>query len=153
MGAEFEEVVMKVIHLILVEKPQCSRPPVPFRIACHLVKARPDGNGSLRVPVDDPWWMMEAGLAAFEPGFRMTREDGALGGSEESWINFIYWCEILEMRSSAFRKQNSIQPWAVHLFLLHAVMKLHNFLQHICMTITLVRQFAWMVRMEVSIGS
>lgn len=75
---------MKVIRLILVGKSQCSRPPVPSRIACHMVKARRDGNGSLRVPVDDPWWMMEAGLAAFEPGFRMTREDGALGGEVKS---------------------------------------------------------------------
>ena len=32
------------------------------------------GNGVLLLPVDDPWQMMAAGLAAFEPGFVLTRE-------------------------------------------------------------------------------
>ena len=71
---------MKVIRLILVGKSPCLRPPAPFRMACQIIQVSRDGNGSLAVPVDDPWRMMEAGLAAFEPGFRMTREDGALGG-------------------------------------------------------------------------
>ena len=32
------------------------------------------GNGVLLLPIDDPWQTLEAGLAAFEPGFEITRE-------------------------------------------------------------------------------
>ena len=32
------------------------------------------GNGVLLLPVDNPWDTLEAGLAAFEPGFRMQRD-------------------------------------------------------------------------------
>ena len=31
------------------------------------------GNGVLLLPVDDPWQTLLAGLAAFEPGFVLTR--------------------------------------------------------------------------------
>lgn len=77
---------MKVIRLMLDGKSQFLRSSGPFRMACHWVKATRDGNGSLCVPVDDPWWMMEAGLAAFEPGFRMTRKDGIAEGIPDSTI-------------------------------------------------------------------
>jgi len=32
------------------------------------------GNGVLLLPMNDPWQTLEAGLAAFEPGFVLTRE-------------------------------------------------------------------------------
>ena len=32
------------------------------------------GNGVHRLPIEDPWQTMEAGLAAFEPGFQLSRE-------------------------------------------------------------------------------
>ena len=32
------------------------------------------GNGVLLLPIDDPWQTLEAGLATFEPGFVITRE-------------------------------------------------------------------------------
>ena len=32
------------------------------------------GNGVLLLPMDDPWQTMEAGLAAFEPGFELQRD-------------------------------------------------------------------------------
>jgi hypothetical protein len=32
------------------------------------------GNGALLLPMDDPWQTMEAGLAAFEPGFELQRD-------------------------------------------------------------------------------
>lgn len=32
------------------------------------------GNGVLLLPIDDPWQTMEAGLAAFEPGFELQRD-------------------------------------------------------------------------------
>ena len=31
------------------------------------------GNGVLLLPLDDPWQTLAAGLAAFEPGFVLTR--------------------------------------------------------------------------------
>lgn len=71
---------MKVIRLILVGKSPCLRPPAPFRMACQIILVSRDGNVSLGVPVDDPWRVMEAGLAEFEPGFWMTREGGIAEG-------------------------------------------------------------------------
>ena len=32
------------------------------------------GNGVPLLPIEDPWQTMEAGLAAFEPGFQFSRE-------------------------------------------------------------------------------
>ena len=32
------------------------------------------GNGVLLLPIDDPWSTLEAGLASFEPGFVMERQ-------------------------------------------------------------------------------
>ncbi len=32
------------------------------------------GNGVLLLPIEDPWQTLEAGLAAFEPGFQLDRE-------------------------------------------------------------------------------
>jgi hypothetical protein len=32
------------------------------------------GNGVLLLPIEDPWQTLEAGLAAFEPGFLLSRE-------------------------------------------------------------------------------
>ncbi len=32
------------------------------------------GHGVLLLPIDDPWQTLEAGLAAFEPVFVITRE-------------------------------------------------------------------------------
>ena len=32
------------------------------------------GNGVLLLPIEDPWQTLEAGLAAFEPGFQLSRE-------------------------------------------------------------------------------
>lgn len=32
------------------------------------------GNGVLLLPVEDPWATLEAGLASFEPGFSIERQ-------------------------------------------------------------------------------
>ena len=32
------------------------------------------GNGVLLLPIEDPWPTLEAGLAAFEPGVQLSRE-------------------------------------------------------------------------------
>jgi antitoxin VapB len=38
------------------------------------VVVRHFGNGVLLLPIDDPWQTMEAGLAAFDPGFELQRD-------------------------------------------------------------------------------
>jgi antitoxin VapB len=32
------------------------------------------GNGVILLPVDDPWQTLAAGLASFEPGFELSRQ-------------------------------------------------------------------------------
>ncbi len=53
---------------------QAVRLPKKFRFSGSEVGVRHFGNGVLLLPVDEPWAMLEAALAAFEPGFSMTRE-------------------------------------------------------------------------------
>lgn len=53
---------------------QAVRLPKAFRFAGAEVGVRHFGNGVLLLPVDDPWATLEAALAAFEPGFVMTRD-------------------------------------------------------------------------------
>ena len=38
------------------------------------------GNGVLLLPIEDPWQTLEAGLAAFESGFQLSREQ-----PEQQW--------------------------------------------------------------------
>ena len=53
---------------------QAVRLPKAYRFAGAEVVVKHFGNGVLLLPVDDPWKMLEAGLAAFEPGFELTRQ-------------------------------------------------------------------------------
>lgn len=53
---------------------QAVRLPKEFRFSGGEVKVRHFGNGVLLLPVDEPWAMLEAALAGFEPGFSLTRE-------------------------------------------------------------------------------
>lgn len=53
---------------------QAVRLPKAFRFSGNEVGVRHFGNGVLLLPVDEPWAMLEAALAGFEPGFSMTRE-------------------------------------------------------------------------------
>lgn len=53
---------------------QAVRLPKEFRFSGSEVGVRHFGNGVLLLPVDEPWAMLEAGLAGFEPGFSMTWE-------------------------------------------------------------------------------
>ena len=54
---------------------QAVRLPKEYRFVGTEVVVKHFGNGVLLLPVDDPWQMLAAGLAAFEPGFVFTRED------------------------------------------------------------------------------
>lgn len=53
---------------------QAVRLPKEYRLSGVEVGVRHFGNGVLLLPLDDPWQTLEAGLAAFEPGFVLTRE-------------------------------------------------------------------------------
>ena len=53
---------------------QAVRLPKEYRFAGTEVVVKHFGNGVLLLPVDDPWQTLEAGLAAFEPGFVLERQ-------------------------------------------------------------------------------
>ncbi len=53
---------------------QAVRLPKEYRFAGTEVVVKHFGNGVLLLPLDDPWQTLEAGLAAFEPGFVLERQ-------------------------------------------------------------------------------
>ena len=65
---------MDTAHLFQSGRSQAVRLPKAYRFEGTEVAVRHLGNGVLLMPVIDPWGMLEAGLAAFEPGFTLTRE-------------------------------------------------------------------------------
>lgn len=56
---------------------QAVRLPKEYRFAGTEVVVQHFGNGVLLLPVDDPWQTLQAGLAAFEPGFVLKRAQPA----------------------------------------------------------------------------
>ncbi len=56
---------------------QAVRLPKEYRFVGTEVVVKHFGNGVLLLPVDDPWQTLAAGLAAFEPGFVISREQPA----------------------------------------------------------------------------
>jgi len=52
---------------------QAERLPKEYRFTGTEVVVKHFGNGVLLLPADDPWQTLQAGLAAFEPGFMLTR--------------------------------------------------------------------------------
>ena len=65
---------MDTARLFQSGRSQAVRLPKEYRFVGTEVVVKHFGNGVLLLPVDDPWQMMAAGLAAFEPGFVLTRE-------------------------------------------------------------------------------
>ena len=65
---------MDTARLFQSGRSQAVRLPREYRFAGVEVVVKHFGNGVLLLPLDDPWQTMEAGLAAFEPGFAITRE-------------------------------------------------------------------------------
>ena len=53
---------------------QTVRRPKEFRFDGVEVSVQRFGNGVLLLPINDAWATLEAGLAAFEPGFTLERE-------------------------------------------------------------------------------
>ena len=65
---------MDTARLFQSGRSQAVRLPKAYRFAGTEVVIKHFGNGVLLLPIDDPWQTLAAGLAAFEPGFVMTRE-------------------------------------------------------------------------------
>jgi antitoxin VapB len=65
---------MDTARLFQSGRSQAVRLPKEYRFAGTEVVVKHFGNGVLLLPVDDPWQTLAAGLAAFEPGFVLTRE-------------------------------------------------------------------------------
>lgn len=65
---------METARIFQSGRSQAVRLPKAFRFSGSEVGVRHFGNGVLLLPVDDPWQTMEMALAAFEPGFCLSRE-------------------------------------------------------------------------------
>ncbi len=65
---------MDTARLFQSGRSQAVRLPKEYRFAGTEVVVKHFGNGVLLLPVDDPWQTLAAGLAAFERGFALTRE-------------------------------------------------------------------------------
>jgi antitoxin VapB len=65
---------MDTARLFQSGRSQAVRLPKEYRFSGSEVVVKHFGNGVLLLPIDDPWQTLEAGLAAFEPGFEITRE-------------------------------------------------------------------------------
>ena len=48
--------------------------PQEYRFEGTEVAVKPFGNGVLLLPINDPWQTLTQGLAAFEAGFALTRQ-------------------------------------------------------------------------------
>jgi antitoxin VapB len=65
---------MDTARLFQSGRSQAVRLPKEYRFAGTEVVVKHFVNGVLLLPIDDPWQTLAAGLAAFEPGFELTRE-------------------------------------------------------------------------------
>ena len=65
---------MDTARLFQSGRSQAVRLPKEYRFTGTDVVVKHFGNGVLRLPADNPWQTLQAGLAAFEPGFVLTRE-------------------------------------------------------------------------------
>ena len=71
---QFQEPAMNTARLFQSGRSQAVRLPKEFRFNGEEVSVQHFGNGVLLLPINDPWATLEAGLAAFEPGFILARE-------------------------------------------------------------------------------
>jgi len=65
---------MDTARLFQSGRSQAVRLPKEYRFVGTEVGVKHFGTGVLLLPVDDPWQMLAAGLATFEPGFVLARE-------------------------------------------------------------------------------
>ena len=75
MGRHQEEGwAMDTAKLFSSGRSQAVRLPKDYRFQGNEVAVKHFGNGVLLLPLDDPWATLEAGLASFEPGFVLERQ-------------------------------------------------------------------------------
>ncbi|WP_137896153.1 type II toxin-antitoxin system VapB family antitoxin [Ramlibacter sp. 2FC] len=74
---------MDTARLFQSGRSQAVRLPKEYRFTGAEVVVRHFGNGVLLLPIDRPWDMLDAALAAFEPGFQISREQPAVQTREE----------------------------------------------------------------------
>jgi antitoxin VapB len=72
---------MDTARLFLAGRSQAVRLPKAYRFRGTEVIVKRFGNGVLLLPIEDPWQTLEAGLAAFEPGFELNHQRQATGGA------------------------------------------------------------------------
>lgn len=65
---------MDTARLFQSGRSQAVRLPKEYRFVGTEVVVKHFGNGVLLLPVDDPWQTLADGLAAFEPGFELIRQ-------------------------------------------------------------------------------
>ena len=65
---------MDTARLFQSGRSQAVRLPKDYRFRGSEVAVKHFGNGVLLLPIDDPWQTLEDGLAAFEPGFVLERD-------------------------------------------------------------------------------
>lgn len=65
---------MDIARIFQSGRSQAVRLPKAYRFEGTEVAVKHFGNGVLLLPVNDPWQTMEDGLAAFEVGFVLVRE-------------------------------------------------------------------------------
>lgn len=65
---------MDTARLFQSGRSQAVRLPKAYRFSGTEVIVKHFGNGVLLLPIEDPWQTLEAGLAAFEPGFQLSLE-------------------------------------------------------------------------------
>lgn len=65
---------MDTARLFQAGRSQAVRLPKEYRFSGTEVVVKHFGNGVLLLPVEAPWQTLEQGLAAFEPGFVLERQ-------------------------------------------------------------------------------
>ena len=65
---------MDIARLFRSGRNQAVRLPEDYHFQGSAVAVKHFGNGVLLLPIDDPWATLEAGLASFEPGFTIERQ-------------------------------------------------------------------------------
>ena len=65
---------MDTAKLFSSGRSQAVRLPKDYRFQGNEVAVKHFGNVVLLLPLDDPWATLEAGLASFEPGFVLERQ-------------------------------------------------------------------------------
>ncbi|WP_396268565.1 antitoxin [Ideonella sp.] len=74
---------MDIARIFQSGRSQAVRLPKEYRFEGTEVAVKHFGNGVLLLPVNDPWQTMEDGLAAFEAGFVLSREQPAAQERDE----------------------------------------------------------------------